>query len=343
MAYYVYVSIQEEDRIAVLAMDPASGELQHLRDVPLAGRPAPLATDPDRQFLFAGRRLAGEFGLSSFRIDRSDGGLSPIGGIPLDGDPVHITTDRSGRFLLSAYYYQQKVAVHRIGADGALGHPPIEWLDTGIGAHFVQVDRANRFVLVPHIANGSMTGPNAIFQFRFDADTGRLTPNSPPRVTPREPEGPRHLCLHPTRDIAYSSNEQGCSVTAYNFDPSQGTLSPFQTVPTLPDGYQETNTCSQIQITPSGRFLYAPNRGHNSIAGFAVDDATGKLTPLGQTPTEAIPRAFSLDPQGNFLYAAGLESGRLASYRVDAESGALEPLQVYPVGQGPMWVLIMEL
>ena len=342
MAYYMYLSLQEEDRIAVMSMDPSSGELLHLRDVPLEGRPAPLAVDPRRRFLFAGRRLAGDYGLTSFRIDRLDGALSPIGGVSMPGDPVHITTDRTGRFLLSAYYYQEKVAVHPIDGSGALGHPPVEWLDTDIGAHFVQVDRSNRFVLVPHIANGSMTGPNAIFQFKFDAETGNLTPNSPPRVTPQEPDGPRHLCFHPTRDIAYASNEQGCSVTAYNFDPEQGTLEPFQTVPTLPDEFQGTNSCSQIQITPSGRLLYAPNRGHNSIAGFAVDEDTGALTPLGQTPTEPIPRAFSLDPRGNFLYAAGLESGRLASYRVNADSGALEPLKVYPVGQGPMWVLITQ-
>ena len=140
----------------------------------------------------------------------------------------------------------------------------------------------------------------------------------------------------------YSSNEQGCSVTAYKFDRANGTLSPFQTVPTLPEGYTEHNSCSQIQITPSGKFLYAPNRGHNSIAGFAVTAADGTLTPLGQTPTEDIPRAFSLDPSGNFLYAAGLESARLASYRVNADSGALEPLEVYPIGQGPMWVLMVD-
>ena len=113
-------------------------------------------------------------------------------------------------------------------------------------------------------------------------------------------------------------------------------------MPTLPEGYTEHNSCSQIQITPSGRFLYAPNRGHNSIAGFSVDAGDGSLTPLGQTPTEDIPRAFSLDPTGNFLYAAGLESARLASYRVDQDTGALEPLEVYPIGKGPMWVLMVD-
>ena len=143
--------------------------------------------------------------------------------------------------------------------------------------------------------------------------------------------------------MLYSSNEQGCSVTAYNFDSVGGTLSPFQTVPTLPEDFDEYNSCSQIQITPSGRFLYAPNRGHNSIAGFTVDQSDGSLTPLGQTATEPIPRAFSLDNSGNFLYATGLESGNLATYRIDQDTGGLLPLDVYPVGQGPMWVSIIDL
>jgi 6-phosphogluconolactonase len=143
--------------------------------------------------------------------------------------------------------------------------------------------------------------------------------------------------------MVYFSNEQGCSVTAYAFDPEKGLLSPQQTVSTLPEGYTGRNSCSQIQIAPSGKFLYAPNRGHNSIAGFAVDATTGHLTALGQTPSETVPRAFSLDPTGTFLYAAGLESGRLAAYRIDQNSGLLQPLEVYPVGTRPMWIMILRL
>ena len=126
-------------------------------------------------------------------------------------------------------------------------------------------------------------------------------------------------------------------------DPSAGTLTAFQTVSTLPDGFEGNNSCSQIQIAPSGRFLYAPNRGHNSIAGFTVDEATGRLSAIGRVSTEAVPRAFSLDPQGKFLFSAGLETGRLAAYRIDAESGELEPLEIYDVGRKPMWVLITSL
>ena len=129
-------------------------------------------------------------------------------------------------------------------------------------------------------------------------------------------------------------------MTAYRLDPSAGTLSAFQTITTLPEGFSGRNTCSQIQISPTGRFLYVPNRGHNSIAGFSVDAASGRLTGIGQVETEAVPSAFSLDPEGAFLFAAGSESDRLASYRVDAATGELTPLDTYPVGKRPMGVLI---
>ena len=337
MPYYMYVSISEEDRISIFTMDPETAKLQPQGNVSVTDRPAPLAVDPERRFLYVGLREPDSFGMSSFQIDHSTGGLSPIGSISLEGDPVYIATDRKGKFLLSAYYHHSKIGVHPIGDDGAVNNLPVEWLDTDRGAHAIQTDSSNRFVFVPHIAGN---GPNAIFQFRFDERTGHLTPNSTPRATPAEPEGPRHICFHPNLDILYSSNEQGCSVTAYSFDSSQGTLTPFQTVSTLPDGYDGRNTCSQIQISPSGKFLYAPNRGHNSIACFSVDASTGHLTSIGQVLTEPVPRAFSLDPEGNFLFAAGLESGRLASYRIDGNTGELGPLEVYTVGKGPMWVLI---
>ena len=343
MTTYLYVSLQDDDRISRFVLDPSTGALEHCGDTTVAGMPAPMAIDPQKRFLFAGRRQPGEFGLSSFRIDPATGGLSLIGGVPLQGNPVHIATDRKGNYLLSAYYYQARTGVHAIGDDGALTGQPVEWLETGTGAHYVQTDPTNRYAFVPHIAEGTHSGMNAIFQFRFDESTGRLTPNSPDRAVPNGPDGPRHLCFHPKAGVVYSSDEQGSSVTAYNLDPEQGTLSPFQTVSTLPAGYDGHNSCSQIQIAPSGNFLYAPNRGHNSIAWFGVDAADGRLNALGRVSTEPVPRAFSLDPSGAYLYAAGLESGRLASYRVDGETGALEPLAVYPVGTAPMWVLIIDL
>ncbi len=336
MPYYMYVSISEEDRISVFTVDPEMGKLESQGSVVVPGRPAPLAIDPGQRFLYVGCRDARE--ISSYQIDWSTGGLSLVGTASLEADPCYLATDRKGRFLLSTYYGAGKVAVHPIGDDGDVGTPPVEWLDTARGAHSIQTDPSNRFAFVPHIA--APDGPNVILQFKFNEATGRLTPNSPHRLIPEESTGPRHFCFHPSLDILYFSNEQGCSVTAYRFDSSAGTLRTFQTVSTLPDDYKGRNTCAQIQISLSGRFLYAPNRGHNSIACFSVDAYTGRLTPIGRVPTEAVPRAFNLDPEGNFLFAAGLESGRLVSYRVNVDTGELEPLEIYAIGKGPMWVLI---
>ena len=338
MPFHMYVSLQDDDKISIFTVDSSTGKLNLQEVVDVIGGPAPLAITPDRKFLYVGRRANRE--ISSFRINQSTGGLTLVGTALLDDDPCYLATDRRGRFVLSSYYEGGKAAVHAIGDDGAASAPPIEWLDTAKGAHSFQTDPSNKFAFVPHIAG---RGPNAIFQFRFNESTGRLTPNSLPRVSPEDQLGPRHFCFHPRQDILYFSDEQGCSVSAYRLDSTAGTLTPFQTISTLPDDFSGRNTCSQIQITPSGRFLYAPNRGHNSIACFSVDSSTGRLTSMGQVLTEPVPRAFNLAPEGNFLFAAGLESGRLAAYRIDTESGELDPLETYHVGNRPMWVLATQL
>ena len=350
MPYYVYVPLQDDGKISVFTMDSGTGKLTLRAEVPVSGGPSVMAISPDRKFLYVGHRVVPQ--ISSYRIDHDTGGLTQNGTVTLEDSPTYLSTDRKGRYLLSAYYKSGHAAVHPIGDDGALGGPPIEWLATDAGAHAMQTDPSNKFAFVPHIALlndnvlgpvGEPHGPNAIFQFRFDENTGRLTPNSLPLVEPEERLGPRHYCFHPSRDIVYFSNEQGCSVTGYRLDTSMGTLTAFQTIPTLPDGYTERNTCSMIQISSSGKFLYVPNRGHNSIAGFSVDSSTGRLTPIGRVSTENVPNAFSLDPEGNFLFAAGSESGRPASYRINGDTGELTSLETYPVGQRPTWVLITSL
>ena len=338
MANYMYVSLQGDDKISLFTVNSETGNLTPKSEVPVSGGPSALAISPDRTVLYVGRRNSSE--ISSFRLDQNTGGLTLTGTVPVEAAPTYLSTDRKGKFLLSAYYQGAHAAVHPVGDDGAVGDPPIEWLETATGAHAMQTDHSNRFAFVPHIAGN---GPNAIFQFRFDEKTGHITPNSPPKVEPEELLGPRHYCFHPTLDILYFSNEQGCSVTGYRLDISTGTLSALQTITTLPEGYTDRNTCSQIHISSSGKFLYAANRGHNSIAGFSVDASTGRLTAIGQVSTEAVPSAFSLDPEGNFLFAAGSESGRLASYRINGDTGGLTPLETYPVGERPMWVLMTKL
>jgi 6-phosphogluconolactonase len=346
----LYVCLQEDDKIAAFAMDAETGGLTPRADVPVADGPSVMAISPDHHTLYVG--LRGQPAISSFRIDRSTGGLTLLGTVAQQHAPTFMAPDRTGRFLLCAYYQGGGAAVRLLSADGAVGAPPHEWLATDIGAHAIATDPSNRFAFVPHIANRNDNvleprrenpGPNVILQFKFDAPTGRLIPNSPFRVEQPERLGPRHYCFHPSLDLAYFSNEQGCGITAYRLDRAAGTLSALQTISSLPAGYSQRNTCSQIHLTASGRFLYVGNRGHNSIAGFAVDPGTGHLTAIGQTPTEAVPSAFALDPAGRFLFAAGTASGRLASYRIDAETGVLTPLTTQAIGRRPAAVLVAGL
>ena len=338
MPYYMYVALQGDDKISVHTIEPQTGKLTPQAEVSIPGGPFTMAISPDRKFLYAGCRETPQ--LASFQIDQDTGGLTQNGTIPVEGWPVYIATDRKGKFVLSAYYQGAHVGVHPIGADGSVGDPPIEWLATATGAHAMQTDSTNSYAFVPHIAGN---GPNAIFQFKFDENTGHLPPNSPAKVEPEEFLGPRHFCFHPSLDVLYFSNEQDCSVTGYRLDTGNGTLSAFQTITTLPEGYTERNTCSQIQVSASGRFLYAPNRGHDSIACFSIDTATGQLTGNGIVGSEARPNALCLGPQDRFLYSAGQESGRMASFSVNSDSGKLIPLETYPLGNAPVWVSITEL
>jgi 6-phosphogluconolactonase len=350
MPYALYVCAQDDNKITAFTMDADTGQLTPQAELPVAGGPSVMAISPDRRTLYVGQRT-GE-AISSFRIDPGTGGLSLLGSISQAHAPTFLAPDRAGRYLLSAYYQGGGVAVYHLGADGSVGLPSLDWLATATGAHAIQTDPSNRFAFVPHIARiqdnvleppKDNPGPNVIMQFRFDADSGRLTANSPFRVEPAERLGPRHYCFHPTQNLVYFSNEQGCSVTGYRLDPASGTLTAAQTISTLPDGYTARNTCSQIHLTPSGRFLYVGNRGHNSIAGFAVDSATGRLTAIGRVSTEAVPSAFGLDPVGRFVFAAGTASGRLAAYRINQDTGALTPLTTYAVGQRPGAVLAARL
>jgi len=331
---YLYVSVAGEQKIAVYAIDAAGGELTHRTDVATDGEPGALTFDPSRKFLFAAIRSAGN--LASFRIDHPTGELTHVNTVPAGDDPAQISTDRSGRFLLTAYYRASKVTVHSIAADGSLNEKPLQTVATADKAHAIVADPSNRFVFVPH------TGPNAIFQFTFQANTGRLAANAVPRLTTPTKTGPRHLVFHPTKQVVYVVNEQGSSVTGYALDTKAGTLAQLQTVSTLPEGFTGTNATAEINIHPTARFLYASNRGHDSIACFTLNDE-GKLTASGQVPTEKTPRSFDIEPLGKFLYAAGESSGKVAAYRIDEATGLPEWFHTYTVGKQPWWVMAVDL
>ncbi|HEX3885122.1 MAG TPA: beta-propeller fold lactonase family protein [Stellaceae bacterium] len=341
MPSVLYVGLQDADKIAVFSIDDA-GKLSKQGEVDAEGGPSVMAVSADRRMLYVGGR--GGPAITTFRIDPNTGALTTAGTAAQPHAPTFLAPDRTGRFMLVAYYQGGGTAVYRIAGDGTVGAASQEWLPTATGAHAIATDRSNRFAYVPHIARvqdnvleppKNIPGPNTIMQFRFDAESGTLAPNAPPRVAQADLVGPRHFCFHPSLDLVYFSNEQGCSVSSYRVNPGNGTLAPLQTISTRPAGFDARNTCSQIHLTPSGRFLYVGNRGHNSIAGFRVAPDTGHLVPAGHAGTEAVPSAFCLDPEGRFLFAGGTATGRLASYRIDGDSEALTPLAVADVGPRP--------
>lgn len=331
---FVYVSVAGENRIAVYELDETSGELTLQGSTEVSGGPGSLAVSPNQKFLFASIRSVGN--LASFRLDAESGSLTLLNEVSAGADPAYVAADKLGRFLLSAYYQAGKVAVHAIDEQGRIGNEAIQEIITDDKAHAVITDRANQFAFVPH------TGPNAIFQFRFDVKTGKLAANEVAKVQRPPSTGPRHIWFHPTRDFAYVSDEQGSSITVYGFDETKGQLSPLQTVSTLPAGFDQPNSTADLEVHPLGRFVYVANRGHDSIARFQIDSELGTVTALGQTPTERTPRSFNIDPSGQFLIAAGQSSGKLATYRIDAKSGDLTLLAAYETGDQPWWVLIVR-
>lgn len=331
---FAYVSLDGEDRIAVYSVDEKTGKLWRKPDVETPSPPGGLTSDPKNRYLFASLRRAGK--LASFRI-KKDGGLTLINVVEAGADPAYVATDRTGRFLLTAYYVAAKVSVHRIGEDGSLSEEPLQEITTDAKAHAIMTDASNRFAFVPH------TGPNAIYQFRFDEKTGLLSPNDPLIVNTGDNTGPRQLAFHPKLDIVFFDYEQGSAIASFKLDRETGRLAFREQLPSIPDGFTKTNSNARIEIHPSGNFVYVANRGHDSLAGYRVDSQTGKLTSLGQTPTEPTPRGFTINPTGRFLYAAGQSSNRLAAFRINQKTGALTRFATHNVGKQPWWVHVVSI
>jgi len=334
-ATYVYVSNADSREISVLALDLASGELSPVQTVPVTGTVMPLAVSPDRKYLYAALRSE-PYTVASFRIDPSTGKLSPIGASPLPDSMAYIATDRSGRHLFAASYGGHKMSVGRIGADGVAG-PAVQVLPTGQNAHAAVIDPGNRNLFVTNL------GSDAVMQWRFDAASGELTPNTPPIFGARTKAGPRHMVFHPNGRIVYLLNELDAGVDVLAFDAARGTLSPLQTLSTLPAGFTGKPWAADLHLTPDGRFLYTSERTTNTLAVFAVDPGTGQLKLVSHVDTEKQPRGFNIDPSGRYLIAAGQLSNAVTTYRIDRDSGALQPLKSTPLGKNPNWIEIVSL
>lgn len=332
---YVYITLSGEDRLCIFALNSLTGALGQRRIVNIAGSPAPLAVDPNQRTLYVGRR--GDCVINSYMINRNDGALTLINEASLDADPCYLSVDRSGRWLFAAYYRAGKVTVHALNEYGAIGKLVCS-INTAPHAHCIHADASNRYVFVPHTLDANM-----ICQFRFDAETGQLTPNQPLRLGAAPGQGPRHYVYHPRLPRVYVSNENGSSVSVYDLHLGFGTLAVIQTLSTLPTGWTGENTCAQIHLHPSGDFLYVSNRGHDSIACYEVDSQSGLLTEIGLCATERTPRVFNITPGGAHMLVAGQDSGRVAVYSIDADVGTLDLLHTYAIGERPLWITTLAM
>src|SRR5262249_33731950 len=269
-------------------------------------------------FLIAGVRTK-PFSANTYTIDRGTGVLTLVGTGPLAESFPYISLDRSTRYLFGASYGANLVSVNPVGADGRVG-PPLPVNPTARNAHAIRADNTNRFVFVPHL------GTDQVFQFVFDAQTGRLTANTPPVLQLKPGNGPRHLIVSADNRFVYLLNELTAGVTTLALDGKTGLLSEISSTSALPPdtklqpgaprvpagtpGAPTRDTsndiwASDLHLTPSGKFLYAAERTSSSLGGFSVDAATGKLTYLGSTPTEQQPRGFQIDPSGRFVIVSG--------------------------------------
>lgn len=329
----VHVSLAKENRIVTFRLSDKDGTLTQVDSVMVNGGPGALAYHPTLPILFASIRSMGN--LASFRVEESSGKLIHINEIQAGADPAYLSVDKSGKLLMSAYYREGKIIVHSINQQGVIGKE-LQSISTDECAHAIVPDSTGRYWFAPH------TRSNAIFQFTLDDAAMRLIENEKPKVLRKPNTGPRHLWFHPRIDFAYSSDEQGNSVSTYALDTASGVLSLRQTLSTLPETVTEAkaNSTSDIEVHPSGQFVYVANRGHDSIARYAVDPDNGMLTLLGNTPTEPTTRSFNIDPKGRFLIAAGQASGNLAVFQIDPKSGELRRVHTVLVGMAPWWVTI---
>ncbi len=298
--------------------------------------------------------------VSAFAINRADGQLKLLNTVRSGGaGPTYVSVHPSGRFLLVANYFGGSVAVLPILPDGALSAPSDIKRDEGtIGprkatnappggfafsghdrthAHMIQADPSGHFVLHVDLAL------DRIFVWKFDDAKGVLTPNDPATISLPPGDGPRHFCFHPNGRWFCSLQEEGSNIVLFDYDAQQGWLAARQTISTLPPGFAGSNFCSEILVSADGRFLYAGNRLHDSIAVFSIS-ATGVLTYVGEEWTRGnYPRSFSFDPTGRFLYACNQRADNLAVFHVDRQTGGLAFTGHYtPVGN-PSIIVFLDL
>jgi len=341
--------------IYLFQMNPASGALEQRALFADDSNPSWLAFDPSKMHLYAANETATYQGASSgsvsaFSINRSNGHLTPLNTVSSHGaGPAYLSVHPSGKYVLVANYAGGTVAVLPIHSNGELGSATDVKEDRGtVGpakaasaprgsfaisghesphAHMIQADPTGRFVLASDL------GLDRILIWKFDTEKGTLTPNDPASVSLPPGDGPRHFAFHPNGEWMYSLQEEASTLALFHFDRSRGTLTAKQTISTLPKGLAGTNFTSEVMVTPNGKFLYAANRLHDTVAVFSIGPE-GVVSWLSEEWTRGdYPRSFNIDPTGNFLYTCNQRSDAIAIFRVNRETGRLTFTGQYaPVG-----------
>jgi 6-phosphogluconolactonase len=340
--------------IYMFRLNMETGDLTPAGVITGVTNPSFLAIHPTRKYLYAvsevsdsdGRKTGG---VTAFAIDPATGKLTQLNSQPSEGaGPCHLVVDRTGKTVLVANYGGGSVAALPVGDDGRLGKATASiqhkgssvdpQRQSGPHAHSINVDQSNRFAVAADL------GLDKLLIYKLDPAKGTLEPNEPPSVSVARGSGPRHFAFHPNGKFAYVINEMLCTVTAFSFDSQAGTLREIQTITTLPHEVRQGYSTAEVQVHPSGKFLYGSNRGHHSIAIFSIDLATGKLTAVGHEPTGGkTPRNFAIDPTGTFLLAENQDSDSIVVFRIDQRTGELkatgQPVQV----PSPVCVRFLEL
>ena len=322
--------------IYVYRFDPDTGALDLLSKATGLDNPSFLAIHPTRRYLYAVNEVRGKGGsdggaVSAFSIDPKTGELTLLNRQSAHGaSTCHLSVEQTGKYVLAANYSSGSVAMLPIQEDGRLGEATslVQHAGSSVDprrqkgphAHSITPGPFNRFAFAADL------GLDKIMIYRMDLDAGKLLPNDPPWAQVHPGDGPRHFTFHPNRRYAYVINELGNTMVAFRYDEARGALDELQSISTLPEDFKDTSYCADVHVLPSGKFLYGSNRGHNSIAIFAIDESTGKLTPVGYEPTQGDhPRNFMIDPTGTFLLVANQNTDNIVGFRIDSNTGLLKP------------------
>jgi 6-phosphogluconolactonase len=328
----------KSEGIYAYRLDLASGKCTPLGVAAKVKNPSFVAIHPTQKFLYSVSEIedrAGKptGGVSAFAIDRKTGKLAPLNEQSTEGrGPCHVTVDKSGRVAMVANYGGGSVASLPIGEDGKLapaasaiqhhGHSVNQQRQEAPHAHSINPSPDNAYAVVADL------GLDKLLVYRLDPSAGTLTANDPPSASTAAGAGPRHFAFHPSSKYAYVINEIDCTITAFDYDAKRGVLTPKQTVSTLPgnEKVQEGYSTAEVQVHPSGKFVYGSNRGHDTISVFAVDEKDGTLMQIQNISTEgSTPRGFGIDPTGTYLLAGNQASDTITVFKIDAQSGELKP------------------